>query len=83
VFGAFSEDKRWPYTVVSYLEKSGFGAKAAAPVTKCVFLAIARQVKTDPVQVSDPLNLFSSVAAQPAVLRHSACLGVSSNGGRG
>jgi penicillin-binding protein 2 len=83
VFGAFSEDKRWPYTVVSYLEKSGFGAKAAAPVTKCVFLAIAHQVKTDPVQVSDPLNLFSSVAAPPAVLRHSACLGVSSNGGRG
>ena len=65
VFGAFSEDKRWPYTVVAYLEKSGFGAKAAAPVTKCVFLAIAHQVKTDPVQVSDPLNLYSTVAAPP------------------
>ena len=57
--------------------------KAAAPVTKCVFLAISHQVKTDPVQVSNPLNLFSNVAAPPNLLRRSACLGVHSNGGRG
>ena len=83
VFGAFSEDKRWPYTVVSYLEKSGFGAKAAAPVTKCVFLALSKKVRTDPVLISNPLNLYSSVAAKPLTLKNSACLGVRSNGGRG
>ena len=32
-----------PYTVVAYLEKSGYGSKAAAPVTKCMFLALVGQ----------------------------------------
>ena len=29
-----------PYTVVAYLEKSGFGSQGAAPVVKCMFLAL-------------------------------------------
>ena len=39
-FAAFSLDDTKPYTVVAYLEKSGFGAKAAAPVVKCIFTAL-------------------------------------------
>ena len=41
VFAAFSLDDTKPYTVVAYLEKSGYGAKAAAPVVKCIFTALA------------------------------------------
>jgi len=84
-FGAYSEQPELPYTVVSYLEKSGYGSKAAAPVTKCMFLALAGQVPTDPVFASDPLDLNSTVAAQSQALTDSTCLGVSGGGdlGRG
>jgi penicillin-binding protein 2 len=75
VFGAFSVDPRLPYTVVSYLEKSGYGSKAAAPVTKCMFLALAGKVATDPVQISDPLDLTSTVPAPSRQLANPACLG--------
>ena len=75
VFGAFSTDDTLPYTVVSYLEKSGYGAKAAAPLTKCMFLALAGKVTLDPVQISDPLDLNSTVAAPPKQLRDATCLG--------
>ena len=30
-----------PFTVVSYLEKAGFGSTGAAPVVKCMFLALS------------------------------------------
>ena len=40
-FGAFSLDASVPYTVVAYLEKAGYGAKAAGPVVKCMFLALS------------------------------------------
>jgi penicillin-binding protein 2 len=74
-FGSFSLDPALPYTVVSYLEKSGYGAKAAAPVTKCVWLALAHKVKTDPVYVSDPLDLNSTEPAPALSLPSSSCLG--------
>ena len=41
VFGAFSQDSTRPWTVVAYLEKSGFGSLGAAPVVKCMFQALA------------------------------------------
>ncbi|MFZ4719697.1 MAG: penicillin-binding transpeptidase domain-containing protein [Ilumatobacteraceae bacterium] len=74
-FGAFSLDQKMPYTIVSYLEKSGYGSKAAAPVTKCLFLALKGEVTTDPVFVSDPLDLNSTVPAPDQTLADATCLG--------
>jgi len=76
VFGAFSLDDARPYTVVAYLEKSGYGAKAAAPVVKCIFTALAGKVTggLDPVQPSDPLDLRSPYAAPPKAMRDQTCL---------
>lgn len=67
-----------PYTVVAYLEKSGYGSKAAAPVVKCIFLALTEQVKLDPVVISDPLDLTGVTAAPARQLRNSFCLNGSS-----
>jgi len=83
VFGAFSEQDDLPYTVVSYLEKSGYGAKAAAPVTKCVFLALDHATTMDPVQISNPLDLSSTQVAAPMELKNRGCLGISGDLGRG
>jgi len=74
-FGAYSVDDALPYTIVAYLEKSGYGSKAAAPVAKCLFLALADRVETDPVLVSDPLDLNSTVPAPPKTLVDQVCLG--------
>jgi penicillin-binding protein 2 len=74
-FGAFSLDAALPYTVFAYLEKSGYGSKAAAPVVKCIFLALSGNVPTDPVLISDPLDITSLVAAPPKQLTDGACLG--------
>ena len=73
-FGAFSLDKSQPYTVVAYLEKSGYGAKAAAPVVKCIFTALAGEVPMDAVLPSDPLDLNSLVPAPPTSLADSTCM---------
>lgn len=75
VFGGFSIDDTLPYTVVSYLEKSGYGSKAAAPVTKCMFLALAGKTTMDPVYASDPLDLNSTVPAADQTLPDATCLG--------
>jgi penicillin-binding protein 2 len=79
VFGAFSVDENQdhPYTVVAYLEKSGYGSKAAAPVVKCIFTALSGEVPggLDPVVPSDPLDVNSPYAAPPKQLRDSTCLG--------
>ena len=40
-FAAVSVEPEHPYTVVSYLEKAGFGSTGAAPVVKCMFLALS------------------------------------------
>ena len=74
VFGAFSLDDSQPYTVVAYLEKAGYGSKAAAPVVKCMFSALAGRIAMDPVLVSDPLDLNSTVAAPSRSLADSTCL---------
>jgi len=62
-FGAFSMDEDRPYTVVSYLEKAGYGSLGAAPVVKCMFLALSGLIPLDPVTISEPLDLESDVAA--------------------
>jgi hypothetical protein len=67
-------DSTHPYTVVAYLEKSGFGAKAAAPVVKCIFTALAGVAPMDPVLPSDPLDVNSLVPAPPTALADSSCM---------
>src|SRR5699024_4594244 len=66
VFAAFSQQPQQPYTVVSYLEKAGYGAKASAPLVKCMMEALGNvgPVMTEPV-VSDPLDESSILPAQP------------------
>lgn len=73
-FGAFSLDSSMPYTAYAYLEKSGYGSQAAAPVIKCLFTALAGEYRLDPVVPADPLNLSSAVAAPPSTLRNPVCL---------
>ena len=48
-FTGFSTDGTRPYVVTAYLEKAGYGSQAAAPVVKCVFLALAGLRSTAPV----------------------------------
>lgn len=74
VFGAFSLDPEQPYTVFAYLEKSGYGSQAAAPVAKCIYLALAREYRLDPVTVAEPLNLASTTPAPPLTMRNPLCL---------
>jgi penicillin-binding protein 2 len=81
-FGAFSVDPAHPYTVAAYLEKSGYGSKAAAPVVKCMFLALSDPIRMAPVLTSDTLDLNANVAAPPKELVDTSCLN-SAGGGRG
>ena len=73
VFSAFSTDDTRPYVVTAYLEKSGYGSQAAAPVVKCTFLALSGLRPTDPVKPSDPLDLNSTVAAPSQHLADTTC----------
>jgi penicillin-binding protein 2 len=73
-FAGFSLDNQQPYTVVAYLEKSGYGSKAAAPVVKCIFTALAGKTYMDPVLPSDPLDLNSVVTAPPTQLADTTCM---------
>jgi len=74
VFGAFSLDSNRPYTVVAYLEKSGFGARGAAPVVKCLFTALSGAVQMDPVVPPDPLDVNAYTAAPERELANVNCL---------
>lgn len=74
VFAAFSKDPRKPYTAVAYLEKSGYGSRAAAPVVKCIFTAIAGRTRIAPAVPSDPLDTASFEVASPQSLPNPLCL---------
>jgi penicillin-binding protein 2 len=63
-FTGFSTDDERPFVVTVYLEKAGYGSQAAAPVVKCVFLALADLAPMDAVELAEPLDLDSTVAAQ-------------------
>jgi penicillin-binding protein 2 len=69
VFAAFSLDAGQPYTVVAYLEKSGFGSQGAAPIVKCLFLGLSGLIPFDAPSVSEPLDPTSDqlAAALPRV----------------
>ncbi len=73
VFTGFSIDEAQPYVVTAYLEKSGYGSQAAAPVVKCTFLALSGLTKVDPVVQSDPLDLSSKRAAPSMGLADTQC----------
>jgi penicillin-binding protein 2 len=72
-FAAYSRDPARPYTVSAYLEKSGYGSQAAAPVVKCIYLQLSGLAFTDPVVLSDPLDPDSSVAAPSRQLTDTTC----------
>lgn len=74
VFGAFSKDPKQPYTVVAYLEKSGYGSRAAAPVVKCVFTALAGKTTVAKAVPADPLDTASFEVAAPQLLPNPLCL---------
>lgn len=73
-FGAFSVDPTKPYSAFAYLEKAGYGAVAAAPVVKCVFLALSEQWRVDDLVPADPLDIASNIAAPTTRLRNPTCL---------
>jgi len=73
VFAAFSLDEAQPYTVVSYMEKSGYGSKASAPLVKCVFEVLGSQIVAADVQPSDPLDQTNLVPAPPNMIADTAC----------
>ncbi|MFT3854115.1 MAG: penicillin-binding transpeptidase domain-containing protein [Ilumatobacteraceae bacterium] len=73
-FGAFSVDSEHPYAVYAYLEKAGYGAKAAGPVVKCMFLALSDPTRMAAVQISDQLDITSDEVAAPQHLADTSCL---------
>ena len=74
VFGAFSKDSKQPYSIVAYLEKSGYGSRAAAPVVKCVFTALAGKTTVSQAVPADPLDIASFAVASPQLLPNPLCL---------
>ena len=69
----FLPDDDDPYVVAAYLEKAGYGSQAAAPVVKCMFLALSGENPLDPVMPSDPLDLDATAAAPTQSLRDTSC----------
>jgi penicillin-binding protein 2 len=76
VFTAFSLDPALPYTVTSYLEKSGYGSQASAPVVKCMFLALAGRYQLDPVLMANPLDPDSNIVSPPKQMTNPGCLAI-------
>jgi len=74
VFGAFSKDPTQPYSVVAYLEKSGYGSRAAAPVVKCIYTALAGKTTVAKAVPADPLDTASFAVASPQLLPNPLCL---------
>jgi len=66
-------DDENPYVVAAYLEKAGYGSQAAAPVVKCMFLALSGETSLDPVMPSNPLDLDATTAAPSQSLRDTSC----------
>ncbi len=72
-FAAYSVDRDRPYVATAYLEKAGYGARAAAPVVKCVFTQLSGMTEADPVTLSDPLDETNLVPAEQMSLRDTSC----------
>jgi penicillin-binding protein 2 len=72
-FAAYSLDPSRPYTVAAYLEKSGYGSQAAAPVVKCMFQQMSGATPADPVVLAEPLDTSSSQAAPARGIADTSC----------
>ena len=72
-FAAYSVDPSRPFTVSAYLEKSGYGSQAAAPVVKCMFLQLSGVAPAEPVELSDPLDTTVLEAAGSNSLADQSC----------
>jgi penicillin-binding protein 2 len=79
-FAAYSIQPEHPYTVVSYLEKAGFGSTGAAPVVKCMFLALSGKIPLDPVEIAEPLDTSMDVPAKPLAPVGTECMRSSNPG---
>lgn len=79
-FAAVSLDPERPYTVVSYLEKAGYGSLGAAPVVKCMYMALSGLIPLDPVVISEPLDTSSSVPAPNPEPVDRACMASANSG---
>ncbi len=73
-FAAFSKNGKIPYTAVAYLEKAGFGSRAAAPVVKCAFTALAGKTPIPSASPADPLDVNSVTPAGDQRLKNPLCL---------
>jgi penicillin-binding protein 2 len=62
------------YTIGAYLEKAGYGKRAAAPVVRCLMLAVNGQYTLDQPVLSDELNVNSPYAAPPQRMPSAQCL---------
>ena len=76
VFTAFSLDPTHPYTVIVVPREGGLRLAGAAPVVKCMFLALSGMLPIDPVVLSEPLDTTpASRAAEDAADRsHVDCM---------
>jgi penicillin-binding protein 2 len=73
-FAAFSKTDRYPFTAVTYIEKAGYGSRAAAPVVKCMFMALAGRSTVAAAVPSDPLDVNSVTPAGQQRLPNPLCL---------
>lgn len=73
-FAAYSLDAEAPYTVAAYLEKAGYGSRAAAPVVKCLYMAMVGRTPLHPVLLSDPLDVTMPWATPPRAMPSTGCL---------
>lgn len=81
-FAAFSLDPSQPIVVSAYMEKAGYGSRAAAPVVKCMFLAYLGEARMTAVLPSNPLDLTATLAAPERKLADGRCLAGADFGGR-
>jgi len=66
--GDYGPNDEYPYVVTAYLEKAGYGSQGAAPVVKCMFLALSDPTRMDPVELAEPLDLDATAAAPRMVM---------------
>jgi penicillin-binding protein 2 len=76
VFVAYQtgENAQQGYTIGAYLEKAGYGKRAAAPVVRCLMLGANGLYELDEPALSDELDVRSPLAAPPNPMPSETCL---------
>ena len=73
--GENGEPKLDGYTIGAYLEKAGYGKRAAAPVVRCMMLAVNGAYEAvDDIQLSDALDIRATTAAPRQIMKSDQCL---------